>query len=107
LTGWAQICGGKLISTAEKNALDEWYIRHASLGLDAVIVLRTVRMLLTNDRRAEEAIATALLEQSLVPRSATARPAPVSCAAPDSPAVEITPEPVAPADSEAIERAKL
>jgi lipopolysaccharide/colanic/teichoic acid biosynthesis glycosyltransferase len=107
LTGWAQICGGKLISTAEKNALDEWYIRHASLGLDAVIVLRTIRMLLTNDRRAEEAIATALLEQSLVPRSATARPAPVSCAAPDSPAVEITPEPVAPADSEAIERAKL
>ncbi len=72
LTGWAQICGGKLISTEEKNALDEWYIRHASLRLDATIVLRTVWMLLTSDRRAEQAIATALFERSLAPRQATA-----------------------------------
>jgi lipopolysaccharide/colanic/teichoic acid biosynthesis glycosyltransferase len=72
LTGWAQICGGKLISTEEKNALDEWYIRHASLRLDAAIVLRTVWMLLTSDRRAEQAIATALYERSLAPRPATA-----------------------------------
>jgi lipopolysaccharide/colanic/teichoic acid biosynthesis glycosyltransferase len=60
LTGWAQICGGRLITPEEKSALDEWYIRHASLKLDAVIVLRTIRMLLVSDHRDETAIATAL-----------------------------------------------
>ena len=61
LTGWAQVCGGKLITVDEKNALDEWYIRHASLWLDAIIVLRTIWMLLfTGDRRDEKAIAMAM-----------------------------------------------
>jgi lipopolysaccharide/colanic/teichoic acid biosynthesis glycosyltransferase len=64
VTGWAQVCGGRLISVEEKNALDEWYIRHASLRLDFVIVLRTVGMLLKGDRRNEKAIALALLEKS-------------------------------------------
>jgi lipopolysaccharide/colanic/teichoic acid biosynthesis glycosyltransferase len=61
LTGWAQVCGGKLISPDEKRALDEWYIRHASLWRDVNIVVRTMRMLLfTGDRRDEAAIALAL-----------------------------------------------
>jgi lipopolysaccharide/colanic/teichoic acid biosynthesis glycosyltransferase len=61
LTGWAQVCGGKLITIEEKTALDEWYIRHASLRLDAIIVLRTIWMLLvTGDCRDEEAISTAI-----------------------------------------------
>ena len=64
VTGWAQICGGTLISPAEKNALDEWYIRHASLRLDTVIVFRTVGMLLNGDWRNEKAIELALLEGS-------------------------------------------
>jgi lipopolysaccharide/colanic/teichoic acid biosynthesis glycosyltransferase len=64
LTGWAQVCGGTLISPEEKNALDEWYIRHASFRLDVVIVLRTVRMLLAGESRDEKAIATALGERS-------------------------------------------
>ena len=63
VTGWAQICGGKLITPEEKNALDEWYIRHASLGLDMTIVLRTVWTLLIGDRRNERAISIALLEK--------------------------------------------
>ena len=46
LTGWAQVCGGKSISVEEKTALDEWYIRHASLSLDLTIVLQTIGMLL-------------------------------------------------------------
>jgi lipopolysaccharide/colanic/teichoic acid biosynthesis glycosyltransferase len=55
LTGWAQVCGGKLITVDEKKALDEWYIRHAALWLDAIIVLRTIWMLLfTGDRRDEK-----------------------------------------------------
>jgi lipopolysaccharide/colanic/teichoic acid biosynthesis glycosyltransferase len=35
ITGWAQINGGSLITKEEKGALDDWYIRHASLWLDA------------------------------------------------------------------------
>ncbi len=69
LTGWAQICGGKLVNLEEKTALDEWYIRHASLMLDAIIVLRTIPVLLGSDRRDEKAIAAALLERSSRQRS--------------------------------------
>lgn len=64
VTGWAQVCGGKLISVEEKNALDEWYIRHASLRLEMAIVARTLRMLLTGEHRDEPAISAALLERS-------------------------------------------
>jgi lipopolysaccharide/colanic/teichoic acid biosynthesis glycosyltransferase len=65
LTGWAQVCGGKLISADEKNALDAWYIRHASLRLDLKIIVRTVWMLsVTGDRRDEKAISIALLDRS-------------------------------------------
>ncbi|MGN6750384.1 MAG: sugar transferase [Xanthobacteraceae bacterium] len=64
VSGWAQVCGGKLISVAEKAALDEWYIRHASLWRDLRIVVRTAGMLLfTGDRRDERAITAALNEQ--------------------------------------------
>ena len=63
ITGWAQVCGGKLISVEEKNALDEWYIRHTSPFLETIIVLRTIRQFLIGDRRHEEAIAAALAEQ--------------------------------------------
>jgi lipopolysaccharide/colanic/teichoic acid biosynthesis glycosyltransferase len=64
VTGWAQVCGGRLISVDEKNALDEWYIRHASLRLDLAILARTVVMLPTGERRNEAAIAAALRERS-------------------------------------------
>jgi lipopolysaccharide/colanic/teichoic acid biosynthesis glycosyltransferase len=64
LTGWAQVCGGKLITADEKTALDEWYIRHASFWLDARITLKTMRMLMTGDRRDENAILLALDEKS-------------------------------------------
>ena len=60
LTGWAQINGGKLVSVEEKNALDEWYVRNASLRLDAKIVWRTVLTVLTGDRRDEDQLAAAL-----------------------------------------------
>ena len=48
----------------EKNALDEWYIRHASFKLDAIIVLRTIGMLLAGEQRDESAIAAALDEKA-------------------------------------------
>lgn len=51
ITGWAQIHGGKLITAEEKNALDAWYVRNASLLLDVIIILRTISIILTGDRR--------------------------------------------------------
>lgn len=63
LTGWAQVCGGKLISAEEKKVLDEWYIRHASFWLDLKIAMCTIWMvLMTGDRRNEKAIAAALAD---------------------------------------------
>jgi lipopolysaccharide/colanic/teichoic acid biosynthesis glycosyltransferase len=56
ITGWAQINGGNLITTEEKGALDEWYIRHASLWLDLRIALFTLRVVFTGERRSEHAV---------------------------------------------------
>ena len=59
ITGWAQINGGNLITTEEKGALDEWYIRHASPWLDIRIAFLTVRALFTGERRSEQAVTEA------------------------------------------------
>jgi lipopolysaccharide/colanic/teichoic acid biosynthesis glycosyltransferase len=53
LTGWAQVHGGKLITASEKNALDEWYVRNASIRLDIKIFAKTLVTILRGDRRAE------------------------------------------------------
>jgi lipopolysaccharide/colanic/teichoic acid biosynthesis glycosyltransferase len=50
ITGWAQVRGGRLLDLEAKLALDVWYVRHASLRLDATILLLTVRMILLGDR---------------------------------------------------------
>ena len=60
ITGWAQVNGGNLLSAMEKDALDVWYIRNASLWLDLRIVGRTFLSLVKNDRRSEEALAQAM-----------------------------------------------
>ena len=59
ITGWAQINGGKLVTSEEKGALDEWYIRHISPWLDLRIALLTLRSLFTDERRSEKAISEA------------------------------------------------
>jgi lipopolysaccharide/colanic/teichoic acid biosynthesis glycosyltransferase len=51
ITGLAQVCGGTLLSAAEKNEFDEWYIHHAGLRLDLGILARTFRVVLTGERR--------------------------------------------------------
>jgi lipopolysaccharide/colanic/teichoic acid biosynthesis glycosyltransferase len=51
ITGWAQVNGGTLLSPQEKEALDEEYVRHASLWFDLRIVAMTVVSLLRGDRR--------------------------------------------------------
>jgi lipopolysaccharide/colanic/teichoic acid biosynthesis glycosyltransferase len=41
ITGWAQLNGGTIVTPEEKDALDIWYIRHASLWLDLRIAVST------------------------------------------------------------------
>ena len=53
ITGWAQTNGGKLVSADEKNALDEYYVRNASVWLDARILGKTMRTVFFGDRRDE------------------------------------------------------
>jgi len=50
ITGWAQVNGGQLLSVEGKNLRDEWYIRHASPGLDLKIIGKTVSFLLAGER---------------------------------------------------------
>lgn len=64
VTGWAQINGGNLVTNDEKGALDEWYVRHASLWLDLRIIALTIRFAFTGERRSESALKNALHEQS-------------------------------------------
>ncbi|MFZ0846191.1 MAG: sugar transferase [Pseudolabrys sp.] len=51
ITGWAQVNGGKLLTSAEKNELDEWYIRNASLRLDLWILAKTIVVIFRGERR--------------------------------------------------------
>jgi lipopolysaccharide/colanic/teichoic acid biosynthesis glycosyltransferase len=46
ITGWAQVNGRKSLTPEEKEQLDAWYIRNASLWIDAQIVIKTVGLLL-------------------------------------------------------------
>ena len=63
LTGWAQVNGGNLVTNDEKGALDEWYVWHASLWLDLLIVGLTLGFMFRGERRSEPALRQALLEQ--------------------------------------------
>ena len=56
ITGWAQVNGGRIISTPDKWILDIWYVQNASLLLDLKIVLGTVKMVLFGDRLNTEAV---------------------------------------------------
>jgi lipopolysaccharide/colanic/teichoic acid biosynthesis glycosyltransferase len=62
LTGWAQVCGGTLLSNPEKLALDCFYARRVSARFDALILWRTLSTLLAGERRDEAAIRAALAE---------------------------------------------
>ena len=65
ISGWAQVNGGTLLSPEEKEALDAWYIRHASPWLDARIMVMTICSLVRGDRRSESALVQACRERDL------------------------------------------
>jgi lipopolysaccharide/colanic/teichoic acid biosynthesis glycosyltransferase len=75
ITGWAQVNGGRVISTSDKLILDIWYVQNASLMLDLAIVLQTVKMIFFGDRINAEAVnqarsdfgRKALLRTTMVP----------------------------------------
>lgn len=62
LTGWAQVCGGTLLSNPEKLALDCAYVRRLSLALDVRILGRTLATLALGEARDEAAISAALTD---------------------------------------------
>jgi hypothetical protein len=53
ITGWAQVNGGVLLTPDEKEWLDEYYIRNASLWFDLRIVFMTALMFFHGDRRTD------------------------------------------------------
>jgi lipopolysaccharide/colanic/teichoic acid biosynthesis glycosyltransferase len=63
LTGWAQVKGGRDISSADKVALDVWYVRNVSLTLDLKILALTVRMMIFGDQVDTDAIRLARIRR--------------------------------------------
>jgi lipopolysaccharide/colanic/teichoic acid biosynthesis glycosyltransferase len=60
ITGWAQINGGTIVTPAEKDALDVWYVRHASFWLDLKIAVSTALFALSGERMNHSALAQAM-----------------------------------------------
>ncbi len=65
LTGWAQIKGGRELTASDKAALDIWYVKHATLGLDLQILLGTLRMIVFGEHPDRNAIRRARRELGL------------------------------------------
>ena len=57
ISGWAQVNGAKLVTKEEKEKMDEWYIRNASLGLDLRIIMMTVKVILRGRVSSQEILA--------------------------------------------------
>jgi lipopolysaccharide/colanic/teichoic acid biosynthesis glycosyltransferase len=55
ISGWAQVNGAKLVSKEDKEKLDEWYIRNASLATDVKIILLTLKVIMKSHLPSEEA----------------------------------------------------
>lgn len=49
ITGWAQINGRNELTWNEKFILDVWYVDHLTIGLDLLIIFRTIKKVLLSD----------------------------------------------------------
>jgi lipopolysaccharide/colanic/teichoic acid biosynthesis glycosyltransferase len=63
MTGWAQVNGKTSLSSEEKRALDEWYVRNASFWLDLRIMAMTVLFLAKGETRHDEGTIASPLPQ--------------------------------------------
>lgn len=98
MTGWAQVNGGRIISSSDKLILDVWYVNNASYFLDLKIVMLTIKMILLGERTNSEAIARARYELDLKNESrsrgsAPTRRAPASVSAAPHDPLDMLPEP--------------
>ncbi len=50
LTGWSQVCGNTMLTDQEKLALDLWYIAHRSPRHDAMLIVRTLAVIIFGER---------------------------------------------------------
>jgi lipopolysaccharide/colanic/teichoic acid biosynthesis glycosyltransferase len=57
ISGWAQVNGAKLVTKEEKEKLDEWYVRNASLWMDLQIALMTIKVILKGRVSSQEILA--------------------------------------------------
>jgi lipopolysaccharide/colanic/teichoic acid biosynthesis glycosyltransferase len=57
ISGWAQVNGAKLVTKEEKEKLDEWYVRNASLRLDLRIAMMTIKLVLRGRVSCQEILA--------------------------------------------------
>jgi lipopolysaccharide/colanic/teichoic acid biosynthesis glycosyltransferase len=64
ISGWAQVHGAKLVTKEEKERLDEWYVRNASILVDLQITAMTIVLLLKSRTLSAEIAADADQVQS-------------------------------------------
>jgi lipopolysaccharide/colanic/teichoic acid biosynthesis glycosyltransferase len=57
ISGWAQVNGAKLVTKEQKEELDEWYVRNASLWLDLRIIIMTLAVILKGRVSSQEILA--------------------------------------------------
>src|SRR5215510_7737810 len=57
ISGWAQVNGAKLVAKEEKEKLDEWYVRNASLWVDSQVALMTLKVILKGRVSSQEILA--------------------------------------------------
>ena len=69
ITGWAQVNGRNALAWPQRLACDGWYVDNISLGLDARIIWRTVRAVLTRQgiNAADGALVTAFAGEADLP----------------------------------------
>ena len=64
ISGWAQVNGAKLVTREEKENLDEWYVRNASLWVDLRIIVMTIKVILKGRVSSQEILADSEQVQS-------------------------------------------
>jgi lipopolysaccharide/colanic/teichoic acid biosynthesis glycosyltransferase len=57
ISGWAQVNGAKLVTKEQKEHLDEWYVRNASLSFDFWILMMTIKLVLRGRVSSQEILA--------------------------------------------------